>query len=74
MNILIFGMLTLIIIIMLFAFSWGTSHEKDKQHDIQIQRVRDYLDHEIPNEWTAYKKGVHEGYDQGLRDGQEPPE
>ena len=55
MNILIFGMLTLIIIIMLFAFSWGTSHEKDKQHDIQIQKTIPFREfNRLVNEWKEH--------------------
>jgi preprotein translocase subunit SecG len=54
-----------------FTFYMGhQSHKKKSQQD-SIENVRYYLEHTIPNEWTAYKKGVDEGYEQGLRDGQD---
>lgn len=50
---------------------WAYNIAKYHHRQEQIKNVKDYLDHTIPNEWTAYKKGVNEGYEQGLRDGQD---
>jgi hypothetical protein len=36
--------------------------------------VKAYIEKNLPDKWAAYKKGVHEGYEQGLRDGQEMPD
>jgi len=70
MNVPFFLLIVLFILSLLFAFSWGARHEIEKHSD-QFGQIRQYLDSEIPNEWSAYKKGVHEGYEQGLRDGQD---
>jgi len=35
--------------------------------------IEDYLAKNLPTEWAAYRKGVDEGYLQGLRDGQAGP-
>ena len=35
--------------------------------------IHKYIMEEFPDEFTAYQKGVREGYTQGLRDGQDPP-
>jgi hypothetical protein len=32
--------------------------------------INDYIGKKFPDLWGAYKQGVHEGYEQGLRDGQ----
>jgi hypothetical protein len=57
-----------------FTFYAGHQSHKTKSQEESIENVKYYLEHTLPNEWTAYKKGVDEGYEQGLRDGQEPPE
>ena len=74
MTIILIPLIIIVITGFVFAFAWGYNHSASKQHEAQIQNIKDYLDHSIPNEWTAYKKGVDEGYDQGLRDGQETHE
>ena len=33
--------------------------------------INAYITESFPNEWQAYKRGVDEGYAQGLQDGQE---
>lgn len=36
-----------------------------------VKKVEEYVKATMPNEWQAYQKGSREGYEQGLRDGQE---
>lgn len=40
---------------------------------LKAMNVEKYIQKNLPDRWAAYKKGVHEGYEQGLRDGQEMP-
>jgi hypothetical protein len=54
------------------AYYFGKEASKTKSKAESIANVKDYLDKTIPNEWTAYQKGVNEGYEQGIRDGQDP--
>jgi preprotein translocase subunit SecG len=54
-----------------FTFYMGHQTHKKKSQEESIENVKHYLEKTIPNEWTAYKKGVDEGYEQGLRDGQD---
>lgn len=53
------------------AFVMGRNSHEEKSRQESIENVKYYLEHSIPNEWQAYKKGVDEGYEQGLRDGQD---
>jgi hypothetical protein len=61
-------------ITLLAAYYFGREASKTKSKAESIENVRDYLDKTIPNEWTAYKKGVGEGYEQGLRDAEDNPD
>lgn len=48
------------------AYWAGYRDAKDK-----FGMIEKYIRNQWPDEWAAYKKGVSEGYAQGLRDGQE---
>jgi hypothetical protein len=42
-------------------------------HRYYLGDLNKYLNTKFPDVWTAYRRGVNEGYAQGLRDGQENP-
>lgn len=43
-------------------------------HEIpDVQKVNKYIQDNFPNQWAAYQKGVFEGYEQGVKDGKNPP-
>lgn len=52
---------------------WGWGLARHRQTPITTQSIEAYIAKTMPDSWSAYKKGVHEGYEQGLRDGQELP-
>jgi len=68
------------IVIVAFLIMFGTTlaasyyFGREANKTRHIANVKDYLDHTIPNEWAAYKHGVNEGYEQGLRDKEEDPD
>jgi hypothetical protein len=51
---------------------WGWVIARHRQTPITTQSIEKYIEDQFPDLWSAYKKGVFEGYEQGLRDGQEP--
>lgn len=55
------------------AFYWGYQLALHRHPEFDPVSVRHYIDTNFPNEWAAYKKGVFEGYEQGLRDGAASP-
>ena len=50
------------------AFYWGFTYAQTKY---QLTDITKYLHEKFPDKWAAYKQGAREGYEQGLRDGQE---
>jgi len=38
---------------------------------IRTEDINRYISEKFPDLWAAYKQGVNEGYEQGLRDGQD---
>lgn len=52
------------------GFYWGYTFAVRR---FQLGQIQDYISKHLPDRWAAYKQGVHEGYEQGLRDGQEMP-
>ena len=49
------------------GYRYGIKKHQKQDH----AKITKYLHEMLPNEWAAYQRGVHEGYDQGLRDGQD---
>jgi protein-S-isoprenylcysteine O-methyltransferase Ste14 len=54
------------------GFYWGRAWVLSHATPITTQQIERYLEEKFPDEWAAYERGVMEGYNQGLRDGQEP--
>lgn len=52
------------------GFYWGYTFAVRRYF---LGDINQYLKTKFPTEWAAYKRGVDEGYTQGLRDGQEMP-
>jgi hypothetical protein len=70
-------LLTMIGPCLIFAtlgYVWGWLSHKHQATPITIQSIEAYVKDKFPDTWAAYKKGVSEGYEQGLRDGQEMPD
>ncbi len=61
--------LFILCIILAAVFSLGYWLGK-KNAPTAVAGVKSYLQNEFKTEWEAYKKGVKEGYETGLRDGQ----
>ncbi|HEX9016811.1 MAG TPA: hypothetical protein VF960_12540 [Chloroflexota bacterium] len=59
------------ITMMVCAFLLG--YERGKMKHTRVD-VRAYIRRHYPDQWAAYRRGISEGYAQGLRDGQEMPE
>lgn len=63
-----------ILVILLVGVCWfviGFGIGVGKRTPINTEDINNYISKNFPNLWTAYKKGVTEGYEQGLRDGQD---
>lgn len=59
-------------VLSMFGGIWvGYSYHRSVTTGIAIQSIEKYVADKFPDPWAAYKKGVREGYEQGLRDGQE---
>jgi membrane protein YqaA with SNARE-associated domain len=41
-----------------------------RRKSINVKDIDKYLHEQFPSEWTAYHRGVNEGYAQGRRDGE----
>jgi hypothetical protein len=52
---------------------WGYRYALHHHKIPDVEGINKYLKKNFPSEWAAYKKGAHEGYEQGLKDGREPP-
>ena len=62
------AMIIVIIMAIALAFYWGYYYAKDNS---PFKNIDKYINKNFPDKWAAYKKGAHEGYEQGLRDGQD---
>lgn len=62
-----------LVMVAIMAFKTGWEAHKSRATPITIQSIEEYIESTFPDLWAAYKKGVSEGYEQGLRDGQEDP-
>ncbi len=61
------------IIVGLCSFGLGYNAGADRGHKQAIKGVMKYVQETMPNVWAAYKKGVNEGYEQGLADANAGP-
>jgi hypothetical protein len=56
-------------------FGWGAflgyHLGRNRQSKVPLKSIKTYIEKELPNEFAAYSKGVEEGYEQGLHDGQD---
>lgn len=50
-----------------YVFGYWTGLNVGKQNG--FKNISKYVEKEWPNRAAAYRKGISEGYDQGLRDG-----
>lgn len=63
----------LLIVTCTTSFYWGWIVSRYRQTPISTQFIEKYITDHFPDVWAAYKQGVNEGYEQGLRDGQHEP-
>lgn len=54
-----------------FVIGWFT--HRAYRTPFHVQDMDEYVRHNLPTEWEAYKRGISEGYEQGHRDCQEDP-
>ena len=69
---LIIALYTCVAVGFALGIFWGQAWAKRNATPITIESIEKYVSENFPNEWAAYKRGITEGYEQGLRDGQEP--
>ena len=67
-GLVVFLILTVIAIAMFYT---GQVYAIEHFH---LDDIEEYLNKNLPNRWAAYKQGVHEGYEQGLRDALKGPQ
>lgn len=71
---LLFAITLSILAVAVMGFKAGWDTHKMRSTPITIQSIEEYINTKFPTRWAAYKQGVNEGYEQGLRDGQEIPD
>lgn len=59
------------VLVVALSFYWGYNYAVTKWH---LGDLNAYITTRFPTPWKAYQLGVREGYEQGLRDGQEIPD
>jgi hypothetical protein len=71
---LFIGFMLLVLCVAALGFYWGWVSHKSQATPITTQSIEAFVTEKFPTEWKAYQMGVREGYEQGLRDGQEMPD
>lgn len=67
---LLIGFIAMLAVLIPTCLYWGWILHDWRHPCIKVNAIDDYIQSTLPTEWAAYEKGVHEGYEQGLRDGQ----
>lgn len=71
---ILIGLIVLVCAVAAIGFLWGWLSHRSQATPITTQSIEAFVTEKFPDEWRAYKMGVTEGYEQGLRDGQEMPD